>query len=46
VDGGEMGGTCRDEKCTQNFTHKTKNKRHLGEIGVDGRIILKWTLKE
>jgi hypothetical protein len=32
-----------DEKCLQNFGQKPEN---LENIGVDGRIILKWILEK
>jgi hypothetical protein len=39
-----MGRACsihgRDEKCIQNFI--VKAGEHLGELGIDGRLILKW----
>jgi hypothetical protein len=45
-----MDKTCsmhgRDEKCIQNFSRKTsREKTALGDLGVNGKIILKWFLK-
>jgi hypothetical protein len=42
-----MGEACkthgRDEKCTYNFLSENMRKRkHFQDLGVDGRIILKW----
>jgi hypothetical protein len=34
-------------RCIQNFGRKNlKGKSHLRDLGVDGRIILKWIIKE
>jgi hypothetical protein len=46
-----VNGACnsygRDEKCIQNFSWgNTKGRSQLGDIGIDGRIILKLVLKE
>jgi hypothetical protein len=37
-----------DEECIQNFSRKTwrEEKNYLGDLAVDGRIILKWMLKK
>jgi hypothetical protein len=36
----------REQKCIQAFDGETlKEIDHLGDLGVDGRIILKWSLK-
>jgi hypothetical protein len=44
-----MDGACRtyaaEEKCIQCFGGKYERKRQLEHTGVDGRIILKWILK-
>jgi hypothetical protein len=45
-----MGGTCstyrRTEKCIQCNVRKREKRDHLEDIGVDGKVILKWILKE
>jgi hypothetical protein len=45
-----MGGASirhrRDGKCIRNFTWKPEGKRHLGDLGIDGSVILKWILKK
>jgi hypothetical protein len=33
-------------KCIRNFSQKTEDKGHLHNVGIGGRIILKWILKE
>jgi hypothetical protein len=35
----------RDEKCIQIFSGDVEEGDHLGYLGIDGRIILKWILK-
>jgi hypothetical protein len=43
---GQMRGTHgRDHDSHKSLVGKTKRKKQLDRIGVDGRIILKWTLK-
>jgi hypothetical protein len=39
---------CRDETCKQNFTRKIFKDEtdHLGDPGIDARIILNWILKK
>jgi hypothetical protein len=41
-----MGRACnthgRDEKCIHIFSMKREGNRPLGDLGVDGREILKW----
>jgi hypothetical protein len=34
----------RDEKCIQFFFENLKERDHLGDLGVDGKIILEWIL--
>lgn len=44
----EMGGvysTHGDEKCVRKFCWKTLMK-HLEDLAVDGRMILKWMLEK
>jgi hypothetical protein len=42
---GEIGGTCntygREESANRVLVEKPDGKNHLGDIGIDGRIILK-----
>lgn len=45
-----MGGACStrdsDEKCIQNCNWNAwKKESHLGNVSVEGKIILKWILK-
>jgi hypothetical protein len=39
-----MDGTCSthgiDKKCVKNWSEDLKGEDHLGDVGVDGRIIL------
>jgi hypothetical protein len=35
-----------DRIAYKSFVLKAKGKRQLGNIGIDGRIILKWNLKQ
>jgi len=47
----EIGWACRtygvEEKCVRGFGGETLRKGdHLGEIGVDGMIVLEWILKK
>jgi hypothetical protein len=41
-----MGGTCSayggEERLIQDFGWETRGRDHLGDPGVDGRIILIW----
>jgi hypothetical protein len=41
---GEFCGLCwGEEKCILDFgREKLKERNHLADLGVDGRIILKW----
>jgi hypothetical protein len=46
-----MGGACTtnegDEKCIQNFGWiAQKERNHFKDMGVGGRIILKWGLRK
>jgi hypothetical protein len=34
------------QKCIQNLVRRPERKGHLGESGIDGRLIFKWILKE
>jgi hypothetical protein len=34
-----------DEKYIQNLLETLKGRDHIGDIGVDGRILLKWSLQ-
>jgi len=42
----EMGGTCStygtQESCIQGLMGRPEGKDHLENLGVDGRILLKW----
>jgi hypothetical protein len=48
----EMGGACRTHGKIEKMyiltilVGKTQGKRHLGDLGVDGRIILKLILEK
>jgi hypothetical protein len=35
-----------DEKCIQYFGWKPRRQDHSEDLGVDGRIILEWILRE
>ena len=46
-----MGGTCSayggEKRCTQGFGGgKLRARDHLGDPGVDGRIILSWIFRK
>ena len=45
-----MGGACssygREEVVYRVLMGKSEGKNHLGDPGVDGRIILKWILRK
>jgi hypothetical protein len=36
----------RDEMCIKFSVLKTREKKHLEDQGVDGRIMLKWIVKK
>jgi hypothetical protein len=38
--------TWGDDKCIKYFNRKPEGKNHLRDLGIDGRIILKWILEE
>jgi hypothetical protein len=44
-----MGGECKthggDKKLIQFLSKNLNGRDHLGDLGADGRIIFKWTLK-
>jgi hypothetical protein len=47
----QMGWTCSangtDEKRVHSFSLQTcKERGHLGDLNIDGRIILKWLIKK
>jgi hypothetical protein len=35
-----------DKKCIQNLSENLKGRYHLGDLGIDGRIILKGILND
>jgi hypothetical protein len=45
----EMGGACRaywgEKRRTQVLVGKPERKNHLGDPGIDGRIILRWIFR-
>jgi hypothetical protein len=45
-----MGGSCgtdgKEEQCKQDFLGQAERKGHLEDLGVDERMILKWTYKK
>jgi hypothetical protein len=45
-----MGWTCsaygRDERRIQGFGEKTRERDHLEDPDVDGRVILRWTFRK
>jgi hypothetical protein len=34
-----------DQKCMQNFSRYLKGSDHLGDLGINGKIILNWISK-
>jgi hypothetical protein len=45
-----MGGACSayrgEERRTQRFGGETLGRHHLGDTGLDGRIILRWIFRK
>jgi hypothetical protein len=45
-----MGKLCNthgtDEKCRYMLLREPEGKDHLGDLDVDGRIVLKWIIKK
>jgi hypothetical protein len=46
--GGALGTQRGEEKCMQGFYEETSSgdRYHLEDLGVDGKVILKWMLKK
>jgi hypothetical protein len=45
--GGEYSTYGGDEKCIQNFlSGNTKGRKHLEELGIDGKILLEWICEQ
>ena len=46
----EVGGACStyggEKRCIQGFGGKHEGKNHMGDRGVDGRIILRWIFRK
>jgi len=45
-----MDGTCsshdENEECVHNFSRKSVGSSHLGDLGIDEKLMLKWVLKK
>ena len=45
-----MGGACSayggEERCIEGFSGELRERDHLGDPGVDGRIILRWIFRK
>jgi len=44
--GGARGTEGREERCVQSLVGKDEGKKDLEDRGIEGKIILKWTLKK
>ena len=41
-----MGGACRVQACTEFWWGTLKEGDHLGDPGVDGKVILRWIFRK